>query len=110
MIRTDWIQELEWQKLLPGEMKEVAEIIGIENTLKLMEKFGKTHVYFTEKPLMEMKRLYIELHLDDEDVRAQDLARCLKVSERFVFQVISEWKSKKNDSKLAARQLNVFGN
>jgi Mor family transcriptional regulator len=104
MIRTDWIQELEWQKLLPGEMKEVAEIIGIENTLKLMEKFGKTHVYFTEKPLLEMKRLYIGLHLNDEDVRAQDLARMLNMSERYVFNVIAELKKEVDQA-----QLNIFG-
>ena len=109
MAKTELVNEVEWEKILSGELKEVAELIGIENTLKLLERFGKTHIYFTDKSLLELKKLYILAHCE-EDMGAKDLARLLKVSERFVFQVISESRNKRGDDKLAANQLNVFEN
>jgi len=57
----DWIKEIGENPdlYLNGDMKEIADIIGFENLIKLICKFNKTTVYFSEKALFNLKKQYV---------------------------------------------------
>lgn len=84
----DWIKEIDYNKFLEGDMKTVVELVGIDNFIKLFKVFGKSTVYFSERPLMEMKQEYIRKHFGEKTER--ELARMLGVSERLVYKIGSQ--------------------
>lgn len=81
----DWIKKIDYMKYLDGDLKLVVEIIGIDNFIKLFQVFSKTAVYFSERPLMEMKQEYIRKHFGEKNEK--ELARELGVSERLVYKI-----------------------
>jgi len=89
-----WIENLEISDL-PGQYKEMAEIIGIENTLKLAEHFGKSGFYFRglEPLIARKKEIYIRENFNGQNHR--ELARRTEYSERWVYEIIKVWKEEK---------------
>lgn len=85
MDNFEWIKEIDYKKYLNGDLKIIVELIGIEAFLKLYSIFAKTTVYFSEKPLMEMKQEYIKKHFGSKPEK--ELARMLNVSERLVYKI-----------------------
>jgi len=83
----EWINEIDLNEVLSGYLLELAEIIGAEAAVNLAERFKKTTLYFSEKPLDDLKRIYIRKNYPA--ITARQLARKLGVSERFVFEVVS---------------------
>lgn len=81
----DWIKEIDYSKYLDGDLKLLAEIVGIDNFIKLFKVFSKTAIYFSERPLMEMKQEYIRKHYGI--ISEKELARLLGVSERLVYKI-----------------------
>ena len=87
-MKLQWIKDVNWkQGLKDTDLGKIADLIGIEGFIKLMEEFSKTYVYFTEKPIVEMMKDYILNNYKSGDAR--DLARKIGVSEQFVFIVAS---------------------
>ena len=64
--------------------------------LKLIDRFNKTPVYFSDKCLLGMKREYVLRN--SGDMSPKQLARMLDLSERHVYEII-------NDRHLAESQL-----
>lgn len=95
----DWIKEIDYNKFLTGDLKLVADSVGIDNLIKLYKIFAKTTVYFSEKPLMEMKQEYIKQYYGTKNEK--ELARLLGVSERLIYKIGSQ-KYK------ADTQINIF--
>lgn len=81
----DWIKKIDYNKYLDGDLKLLVEIVGIDNFIKLFKVFAKTAVYFSERPLMEMKQEYIRKHFGEKSEK--ELARLLGVSERLVYKI-----------------------
>lgn len=95
----NWIKEIDYHKFLNGDLKLLLEIIGIDNFIELYLHFAKTAIYFSEKPLMEMKQEYIRKNYGSKSEK--ELARMLGVSERLVYKIGSQKISSKN-------QLEIF--
>jgi hypothetical protein len=90
MTNLKWIHEIDWRQSLNGDLRDLAEIIGIDNLMKAWLAFSKTHIYFSEQPLNVMKKEYIKKH--HKPGNTKELARMLDVSEVFVQQVVSRLK------------------
>lgn len=97
MTGLDWIKEINWDESLKGDLKEVANLCGIDTLLILWENFGKTNIYFSEKPLDTLRRKYI---IQNKDKSVKELARKLEVSEMFVYNCLQELKLKEDSYNL----------
>lgn len=90
----DWIKDIDYKKFLDGDLKLLVDIVGIEKFSELYRHFAKTAIYFSEKPLMEMKQEYIRQNFGFKPEK--ELARMLGVSERLVYKIGSQKISGKN--------------
>ena len=61
-MKYDWVHKIEFEKYLYGEFKDMVNLIGIEHTLALFDYFSKQQIYFSEKPLKELKKIYVLKH------------------------------------------------
>lgn len=84
---------MEWLKLLniehlPEHYQDVAEVIGLENTIKLAEKLHGAPIYFKnpEKLFLPVKVRYIRENFNGCNHRRLALATGL--TERYVYQVL----------------------
>lgn len=94
-----WLDELTLDDL-PPKHREVAEIIGIANTVKLSEHFGGEPFYFTKLNglLTKKKEDYIRRHFSGSN--HVELARATGYSVRWVYEVLARVRDEK--------QLNMF--
>jgi hypothetical protein len=76
-----WLSKIEWQKELQGDYRMIAQLVGIDNFIALMETFEKTPVYFSTSPFERLLEKYIFLA---EDISVKDLARETGKSERSI--------------------------
>lgn len=90
----NWIEAVEIADL-PGQYQEMAELIGVENTLKLAEHFGKTGFYFRglEPLIASKKEKYILENFNG--VNRKELARRTGYSERWVGEILRRKKEEK---------------
>lgn len=94
----DWIKEVDYDKVLTGDLSVIADVLGIDALIKLWSRFGKTTIYFSEKPIDQLRRQYIKQH---KDRPVKELARKLDVSEMFVYNVL-------NENSVKANQVGLF--
>lgn len=87
-MKMDWIKDIDYNKFLDGDLKLLVNTIGIDKFIELYSHFAKTAIYFSEKPLMEMKQEYIRKHFGFKNEK--ELARMLGVSERLVYKIGSQ--------------------
>ena len=90
-MKLEWLKEVDYREDLNPDQVKIIDLVGFENFIKLQNEFGKTHVYFTEKPIMELVKKFIQRN---SDMNAKDLARKLGMSEYFVSQFRSQDKDK----------------
>ena len=83
-----WIKEIDYKKHLDDDTELIVEEFGIETYLKLFSLFGKTRIYFSTEPILEMKKEFIKKHLGKYTIR--DFTRILYVSEEFIRRVMRE--------------------
>ncbi|AFH47807.1 Hypothetical protein IALB_0093 [Ignavibacterium album JCM 16511] len=87
-MKMDWIKDIDYNKFLDGDLKLLVNTIGIDKFIELYSHFAKTAIYFSEKPLMEMKQEYIRKYFGFKNEK--ELARMLGVSERLVYKIGSQ--------------------
>ncbi len=89
----DWIKEIAENPdlYLNGDMKEIADIIGFENLIKLICKFNKTTVYFSEKALFKLKKQYV-LQKRGEDPK--EIAKKINLSLRTIYDIYENGEKK----------------
>ncbi|QKJ99913.1 MAG: hypothetical protein HND40_10250 [Ignavibacteriota bacterium] len=87
-MKMGWIKDIDYNKFLDGDLKLLVNTIGIDKFIELYSHFAKTAIYFSEKPLMEMKQEYIRKHFGFKNEK--ELARMLGVSERLVYKIGSQ--------------------
>jgi len=83
----------EWMKDFPDieqhlsrDYKIIAEELGIENLIKLLNLYQKTSIYFTTAPITDLMRIYIAENRYKKD--PVELARELGVSKKYVYDII----------------------
>ncbi len=71
-------------------MKMIYEDCGIETCILLWRKLPRISLHISERPLNELRRLYIRRHFDadDPDTCMKTLAVKLGVSEQFVYEAL----------------------
>ena len=83
-----WLDEVEIEDLLTGDMKLVYEWCGMEVLTSLFEHFSSMTLYVSTKPLNEAKKRYIKQVYSSRTIK--ELCSLLDVSERFVYETIAE--------------------
>lgn len=83
----NWIDELKIEDL-PDKYREMARIVGIENTIKLAEHFGKDGFYFKsiEKLITKKKEKYIRSNFTGDNHTA--LAKATGYSPRWIYEIL----------------------
>ncbi|MCC6550172.1 MAG: hypothetical protein IT279_08900 [Ignavibacteriaceae bacterium] len=81
----DWLKEMDIRHL-KGDMRQVAEITGMEKFILLFNAFNKTELYFSENQLEEAVAEYLRRHPEKDH---KQLARKLGISVRKVKKLIS---------------------
>lgn len=97
----NWLDDLRIEDL-PEPYSEMAELIGIKNTLKIADHFGKQQIYFKslKEIISERKRRYI---IDNfNGVNHAELARITDYSLQYVYEILAEDRNK--------RQCGLFSN
>lgn len=88
-MKYDWVKELPYTNFFPSEFIEIIEVVGIDKFLILLEKFGKTNVYFSLASISSLQEEYVK---KNKHLRAADLARKLDASERNVYNILKDEK------------------
>ncbi len=78
-------------KDLPGDLSQVAEIVGVEKTLELAQLFRGTNVYFCNiDSLIRKKRDNLIRNSYDNGVSPIKLARKHQLSERQIWRILGQ--------------------
>ena len=87
----EWLTAIKIEEL-PKQYREMAEIIGVENTIRLAEYFGKTPVYFPsiDPVIREKKKQYIIENFRGDN--HYELARATEYSLVWVYDILKEHK------------------
>lgn len=95
-----WIKDIKPEEL-PEQYQEMVEVIGLENTMLLVQKFGKTGFYFRglDALIEKKKKEYVRKKHDGSRASILKLARETDYSERWIYVILGE----KDD-----RQENLF--
>lgn len=88
----DWIEEIKLEEL-PRQYREMADIVGLRNTVKLIEYFGKTGFYFAslDSVIRLKKKEFIIKNFHGSNHK--ELARDTNYSERWVYEIVEEHRS-----------------
>lgn len=81
-----WLDEIDIKSHLDFNYSTIYDICGKEKFLMLLETFNKTQIYFSNLPIIEMKKEFIKKNKDKYSTA--DLARLLKCSLGFVYKVV----------------------
>ena len=108
MSRLNFILEIrDWEKHLvdvirdhaDGDLyllyKTVKDKTGTEAFLSVLETFLKTQIIFPEKPVVQLKKIYL---MQNKNLPAGHLARKLDVDTRTIFAWLAEMGIKRNGS------------
>lgn len=100
----EWVKTIpDYQEYLKENYKTILDVIGIDKFLELMDVYKKTNLYFSEKPIQYLRKLYVKQNLH---LPTGEIARNIGCSEQFVQQCISEMTSKYKNKKI--ENLNLF--
>jgi hypothetical protein len=87
-----WYKEIDYKKFLTGDLKIIEEEFGIDILMRMYELFGKTNIYFSEKPLIDMKIEYIKKKLSKNynSDTLKKLCREMHLSERIIHKILEK--------------------
>lgn len=79
-------------KNLPGDLKELAEIIGVEKTLLVVERFGGTYIRVPKCDgiIREVRNKKIRSLYDGGDYDIRGLALQFRLTDRQISTILSE--------------------
>lgn len=77
---------------LPGDLQEIAEIIGLENMMKLVEQFGGTYIKIPkcEGVIRQIRDNKIRELYDTDKYTIRDLALKFKLTDRRISDILSK--------------------
>jgi hypothetical protein len=80
-MKYKWLNKIKWQDELKGDYLLIAETVGIDGFIKLMEFFEKTPIYFSTSVFEKLLERYIA---QSPDTAVKELARETGKSERSI--------------------------
>jgi len=83
-----WLDDIEIEDLLTGDLQLVHMYCGKEVLKKLWQAVPSIAIYVSTKPLDRAKKHYIKKHFNGHNVK--ELCLLLDVSERFVYNTLEE--------------------
>lgn len=82
-MKTDWIKQIpDFELILTQPERDMIEEIGLENFIKLLNRFGKTSFYFSERSITDLRRKWAVLY---KNVPYDEAARTLGVSSSSIY-------------------------
>jgi Mor family transcriptional regulator len=75
---------------LPGILKDIARVIGVDNAIKLSREFSGGHLYIPSIARLEMKERdqQMRAEYDQGSITVAKLARKYRVSERTAWSIL----------------------
>lgn len=75
---------------LQEQHREIAEVIGIENMVKLSEVFGGSSIYIPQKRELLKNRIYKAISEEFDGGNIKKLAAKYQVSEATIYKIVKE--------------------
>lgn len=77
---------------LPGDLREVAELVGVENTVRLVERYGGTYIRVPkcDELLRDIRNKKIRDLYDTGNYDIRALAVKFKLTDRHISTILSE--------------------
>lgn len=115
-MRFSWIKEIEdWEKHLTAALKDYDDLnllneihskkSGAEATIEVIENFLKTSIRFPERPITELKKVYV---YQNKRKPVAAMARKLNVDESTVHGWLREFGVRKESGSKANNNLEMF--
>ncbi|MBF0569108.1 MAG: hypothetical protein HQK95_09640 [Nitrospirae bacterium] len=84
----DWLNEIEYEDLLFGDVKLIFDFCGLEVLKSLWENLSGMTLYLSERSLNDMKKRYILKKKREHGFNVKQIALKLGVTEGFVYGVL----------------------
>jgi Mor family transcriptional regulator len=90
-MSSEWIKEVSIEDL-PEQYREMSSVVGLNNTIKLAEYFGKQGFYFRslDELIRKKKEEFIKKNFTGDNHK--ELARATGYSERWVYEILKNGK------------------
>lgn len=75
---------------LQEQHREYAEVIGIENLIKLSDEFGGTSIYIPKRKELEKNQIYQRIYREFDGDNLQELAQKYNVSKSTIYKIVSD--------------------
>lgn len=75
---------------LQEQHREYAEVIGIDNLLKLSDTFGGTSIYIPQRKELEKNKVYARIYKEFDGGNLQELTQKYGVSKSTVYKIVSD--------------------
>ncbi len=89
-LKLGWFKDLDREEILKhlsNDARLIYEYCGLEVLIALWEKLSSINLYLSDKPLMDLRRVYVRKHYKETAAgnNSKQLAVTLGVSEQFVY-------------------------
>lgn len=75
---------------LQDQHREYAEVIGVDNLLRLSDNFGGTSIYIPQRRELEKNRIYRRIYQEFDGSNLQELTQKYGVSKSTVYKIVSD--------------------
>lgn len=75
---------------LQDQHREYAEVIGVNNLLRLSDNFGGTSIYIPQRRELEKNRIYRRIYQEFDGSNLQELTQKYGVSKSTVYKIVSD--------------------
>ncbi len=75
---------------LQDQHREYAEVIGVDNLLRLSDNFGGPSIYIPQRRELEKNRIYRRIYQEFDGSNLQELTQKYGVSKSTVYKIVSD--------------------
>lgn len=83
-----WIKNLTYENLPNDDLKSLADIIGMELTIKVIFELAGIHISVPKNSGMLAKSAYVREHYDGTKKMRMKLAKDCDVSESYIYKIV----------------------
>lgn len=89
-----WMEQINRHELtlddLQEQHREYAEVIGLDNLLKLADTFGGTSIYIPQRKELEKFKIYNQIYKDFDGSNLLELTQKYGVSKSTVYKIVKD--------------------
>ncbi|MCM1121812.1 MAG: hypothetical protein NC416_04445 [Eubacterium sp.] len=89
---------------LQEQHREYAEVIGVDNLLKLSDNFGGTKIYIPKRKELEKNKIYNMIYEEFDGSNISELTKKYDVCEATVYKIISDKLEEAREKRRRERQ------